>query len=139
MEHDTIAEQRLNSALERLTTIQKSVLELNQEAARIRRHVQDFDVNIDALNLLVTACSRDKKGRGAGILEPMITYARQAGLYVDPREVRETTTSPRGPRPETVEELSEDAHAHPAVDHLKLASQLAVAFAVTLGLFLIIH
>lgn len=141
---DARSDERLAAALERLAGIQKSIMELNQEAARIRRHIQDFDVNVDALNLLATARSRDEKSGGGKVLEDVIRYARKTGMQMGAQEGEDVAPMPRDPAPmnpvpPAVEQSIELRGERRSSDFLKLLSQLAVAAAVTTGLFVLIH
>lgn len=141
---DARNDERLAAALERLAGIQKSIMELNQEAARIRRHIQDFDVNVDALNLLATARSRDEKSGGGKVLEDVIRYARKTGMQMGAQEGEDVApmsrdTAPMNPVPPAVEQSIELRGERRSSDFLKLLSQLVVAAAVTTGLFVLIH
>ncbi len=136
---DTRSDERLAVALERLAGIQKSIRELNQEAARIRRHIQDFDVNVDALNLLATARSRDEKSGGGKVLEDVIRYARRTGMLVGAPGGEDIPRIPEDPAPPLLEQSVELRRERRPSDFLKLLSQLAVAAAVTTGLFVLIH
>lgn len=138
------ADDRLMAALERLAGIQISISELNQEAARIRRHIQDFDVNVDALNVLAIVRSKDEKfGRGK-VLEDVISYARQTGMPVSVQRDEDIRRSPDSPvrldppapaHQSSVESREERASA----DRLRVLAQVAAAAAVTIVLFVLIH
>ena len=138
------ADDRLMAALERLAGIQVSISELNQEAARIRRHIQDFDVNVDALNVLAIVRSKDEKfGRGK-VLEDVISYARQAGMPVSvqggediPRS-SDSLVRPDTPAP-AHENSVESRGVSASVDRLRVLAQVAAAAAVTISLFVLIH
>ena len=142
-ESDASCDDRLASALERLASIQKSILELNVEANQIRRHVKDFDLNVDALNLLAIARSRDEKSGGGNVLADVVRYARQTGMQVGAPGSEDTAPVPeeekaREPRPSALEENAEPERER-SLGALKLVSQLVVAAAVTTGLFVLIH
>ena len=139
---DAGSEERLANAVERLTAIQKSVLELNQEANRIRTHIRDFDVNVDALNVLANVRSRDEKGGGAQVLEDVIRYARQTGTPLSSHEGRPAPGRPEGAAQTRVEEREtsiERGGERETRDLLKLLAQLVAAAALTSGLFALIH
>ena len=141
---DARSDERLAAALERLASIQKSLMELNQEAARIRRHIQDFDVNVDALNLLATARSKDEKSGGGKVLEDVIRYARKTGMQMGAHGGEDIPRMPEDPvpmnlAPSAFERNTESREGGKSSGFLKLLSQLAVAAAVTTGLFVLIH
>ena len=141
---DARSDERLAAALERLAGIQKSIMELNQEAARIRRHIQDFDVNVDALNLLATARSRDEKSGGGKVLQDAIRYARKTGMQMGAQGGEDVAPVLRDPAsmnvtPPALEMNMESREERRPSDFLKLLSQLLVAAAVTTGLFVLIH
>ena len=132
-------EERLINAVERLTVIQRSILELNREANRIRMHIRDFDVNMDALNILANVRSKDEQGGGVQVLEDLIRYARQTGTQIDAHEgagARRTSDDAAVPE---VEKRIEPAGERASGGLWKLVTQLAVAAAVTSGLFVLIH
>jgi hypothetical protein len=141
---DARSDDRLVAALDRLAGIQKSILELNQEANQIRRHVKDFDLNVDALNLLAIARSRDEKRGGGKVLEDVVRYARQTGMRTGAdggenlSRITEETMS-RNPVPPTMENTVEPEEERGFGGVLKLLSELVVAAAVTTGLFVLIH
>ena len=134
-------EERLVQAVERLTEIQKSILELNREARQIRAHIKDFDVNIDALNLLAKARSKDEEAGGVQVLEDLIRYARETGTPIDafagsePFRLPDEAAVPLQDGGRHVEHVEEPG----ARGRWKLITQLAVAAAVTSGLFVLIH
>ena len=139
------ADDRLMAALERLADIQVSISELNQEAARIRRHIQDFDVNVDALNVLAIVRSKDERfGRGK-VLEDVIRYARQTGMPMvgaqGGEDILRSSDSPaRFATPAPAHERSvESGEERESSDRLRVAAQVAAAVAVTIGLFVLIH
>lgn len=143
VELDASGADRLASALERLASIQKSILELNQEANQIRRHVKDFDLNVDALNLLAIARSRDEKSGGENVLADVVRYARQTGMQMGAPGSGDISPMPEEekahePRPLALEEYAEPERER-SLGVLKLVSQLVVAAAVTTGLFVLIH
>ena len=139
MEADADREERLRNAVEQLTRIQRSVLELNREAQRIRMYIRDFDVNVEALNILARVRSRDEKGGGVQALEDVIRYARLTGVHF---KVFENTVTPgmleHSIQTET-EKYIECTEERKSVGLLKLVTQLAAAVAVTSGLFVLIH
>ena len=138
-EADVESADRLRAALDRLTSIQKSVLELNQESLRIRRHIGDFDVNVDALNILATVRSKDQKGEGEKVLEDLVRYARQTGTQVDVLGSDFAPPPPDDPVLPVVERQPDQSEEKTLQDRWKLFSQLAAAIAVTFGLFALIH
>ena len=135
------SEERLVNAVERLTGIQKSILELNREANRIRAYIKDFDVNMEALNILANVRSRDEQGGGVQVLEDLVRYARQTGTQID---AYEGGGAPRMPDeaalPETEAEKRVEHSGERAPGGLwKVVTQLVAAAAVTSGLFVLIH
>lgn len=143
-ETDVETDDRLTTALERLTRIQRSILELNQEAMRIRRHIKDYDLNVDALNILATVRSKDEKGGGVQVLQDLLGYARQTGTQLEAYEVGGThrTGTPRtldDSVKSTVERSVENAVEKTSRGVVKLLSQLVIALVVTSGLFALIH
>ncbi len=142
-ESDASGDDRLASALERLASIQKSILELNVEANQIRRHVKDFDFNVDALNLLAIARSRDERSGGGNVLADVVRYARQTGVQVDATGSEDVSPVSEEEREREPRSLALEENAEPERERglgvLKLVSQLVVAAAVTTGLFVLIH
>ena len=138
------ADDRLMAALERLAGIQVSISELNQEAARIRRHIQDFDVNVDALNVLAIVRSKDEKfGRGK-VLEDVIRYARQTGMPIGAQEgedvLRSSDSLVRSDTPVPSRERSvESGEERASAELLRVVAQVTAAAAVTISLFVLIH
>ena len=139
------ADDRLMAALERLAGIQVSISELNQEAARIRRHIQDFDVNVDALNVLAIVRSKDERlGRGK-VLEDVIRYARQTGMPMGGAQggediLRSSDFLAQSATPAPAHERSVESGEERALsDRLRVVAQVAAAVAVTIGLFVLIH
>ena len=132
-------DDRLSAAVERLTSIQKSILELSQEANQIRRHIKDFDINLDALNILVTVRSKDQTGDGAGVLAEVNSYARQTGMQVEALEDTEPSIDSSSSRSEFVQQFHQKAENTTTSRAWKTVSQFVLAVAVTLGLFLLIH
>jgi nicotinamide mononucleotide adenylyltransferase len=137
---------RLTTAVERLVGIQKSVAELNQEANQIRRHMKDFDFNVDALNILATARNKDHGSSGGQLLEEVIKYARQSGtqmpVFGDDHVPPPTSDEP-APSDSRLRADEKDIEVA-AVDEaksqlLKVLGQLVVAVTVTTGLFVLIH
>ncbi len=137
-------DERLMAALERLAGIQVSISELNQEAARIRRYIQDFDVNLDALNVLALVRSKDERFGPGKVLGDVIRYARQTGMPVGAEDgevllrgadspARFDTSAPEYERP--VESSDEEAPA----GLVRVLAQVAAAVAVTIALFVLIH
>ena len=143
-ETDARSDDRLAAALERLASIQKSILELNQEANQIRRHIKDFDVNVDALNVLAIVQSKDAKSGEGKVLEDMIRYARQTGMTMGAYGGEKISRMPEeavlvDSVPLAVEKSMEPGGERSAGGVLKLLSQFVVAAAVTTGLFVLIH
>ena len=143
-ETDARSDDRLAAALERLASIQKSILELNQEANQIRRHVKDFDVNVDALNVLAIVRSRDEKSGGGKVLEDVIAYARQTGTRMgayggeDVSRTSDDSAPPHSTLPAD-EKNMEPGGERRSGGYMNLLSQFVVAAAVTIGLFILIH
>ena len=137
---DAPSDERLKAALKRLTSIQRSMVELNQETNRIRRHIRDFDVNLDALTILANVRGKDEKGGGVQVLEDLITYARHTGtdLRIHGESGGSSQTPGESARP-VVEHSMEHAEERESRGLLKLLSQLAVAIVITLGLFFLVH
>lgn len=138
-ESNVESDDRLKDALDRLTSIQTSKLDLNQEALRIRKHIRDFDVNVDALNILADVRSKDQKGEGARVLEDLIRYARQTGTQVDLPGSGAAPPLPGETVLPVVERPPDHSDERALRGRWKLFSQLAAAIAVTFGLFALIH
>ena len=133
------SEEHLINAVERLTVIQRSILELNREANRVRMHIRDFDVNMDALNILANARSRDEQGGGMQVLQDLIRYARQTGTHIDAYEGGGVPRKFDDALPPEVEESIEHPGERASGGFLKLVTQLVAAAVVTSGLFVLIH
>ena len=133
------ADARLVDAVERLTKIQKSILDLNQEALRIRNHIRDFDINIEALNILVSIKSRDLQHGGQHVLQDLNIYAEQVGTYAEIGDEGEKADNPVAPpsRPESSSEKNGNHSESPSP--LRLVSQLLAAACISLGLFLLVR
>ena len=138
-ETDAGREERLENAAERLTVIYRSITELNREANRIRAHIRDFDVNVEALNMLANARSRDEKGGGAQVLQDLFEYARRMGARIDAGEAEVAPRKAGDEMQSSVEKSIQVAGETQPKDLLKLFWQLAVALALTWGLFVLIH
>ena len=138
-ETEAAGEERLANAAEQLTVIYRSITELNREANRIRVHIKDFDVNVEALNMLANARSRDEKGGGVQVLQDLFEYARQMGARIDAGESEVAPRRAADAMPSSVEKSIEEAGEREPRDLLKLFSQLAAALALTWGLFVLIH
>ena len=54
-------DDRLVQALERLTRIYGSISDLHREAIQVRTRLRDLDINVEALNMLASARSKDEK------------------------------------------------------------------------------
>ena len=142
---DVESDERLVQAVERLTRINVSIAELNREATQIRTRIRDFDVNVEALSMLAGARSRDEKGGGEQVLRDVIRYARQMGTHLEIHERgAPLAPAPRAPddaampRPEgggSTERTGERVAAGP----WKVLTQVAMALALTTGLFALIH
>ena len=131
---------RICNAVERLTRINGSILELNREASQIRTSIRDFDVNIEALSMLASARSRDQKGGGEQVLRDLISYARQTGSYIEISDRTPSIVSDDVPVPApAIENRDAEAEWSASKELLKLIAQVAVAVAVTSGLFVLIH
>ena len=142
MESETESQRkdRVANAVERLTRIYGSILELNREANQIRTSIRDFDVNVEALNLLASARSRDQKGGGEQVLHDLISYARQTGLQIETHDRSPPLVSDDAPAPvPTIENRDSEAEWPASKELLKLVAQVGVAIAVTSGLFVLIH
>ena len=137
--HDADGEERLRSALERLTNIQKSILELNQEANQIRRHIRDFDVNIEALSILATVRTKDQKSDGVRLLSDISEYARQTGIHLDALPMSDSSTEPPPSRAQSDSHLRVRTETTAQRPKWKTVSQLVVAALVTVGLFVLVH
>lgn len=136
-------EERLIEAVERLASIQRSMMDLRKETNLVRNHIRDFDVNMEALNILVTLRSKDEKEGGVPVLEDLVTYARLMGT---PLETHVEGDSNRRALVESVQASIDERMEHAAEGEsrestgvLKLLSQLLVATALTFGLFVLIH
>ena len=136
---DAATDDRLVQALERLTRIYGSIADLHREAIQVRTRLRDLDINVEALNMLASAKSKDEKGDGELVLTDLFRYARRTGMQM---EAQEYFAPPlvlhevRVPEPESRVENNEG----PAPKGLlKLLTQVAVAMAVTSGLFVLIH
>ena len=141
MSTETVAgsEERLIQAVERLAEIQRSIQELHREAIGVRTHIRDFDFNMDALNILATVRSKYDADGGTQLLQDLIRYARRTGTPIGVHEVDVIIGTPDEPVRATVEPGMEHAAEGAPGGLLKLVSQLAVALAVTVGLFVLIH
>ena len=131
-------ETQLAEVVERLTRIQKSLQDLQKEATDIRRHIKDFDINMDALNTLVSVRSRAGEDRGAQILVDLFRYARQTGTQLEALGGKPVLVVPEE-APPLIEKGAEHTKERGPRPLFKLLSQLAAALAVTTGLFVLIH
>ena len=133
-------ETRLIEAVERLTEIRNSIDELNKEANRIRAHIKDFEIDVNAVNVLTTVRCKDKTGDGRQLLAEVVEYARKTGMTFE-------AMAPSGP---SVEEASaalptgdgqwiSEETFDTSGNKWKTVSQFATAVAITLGLFVLIH
>ena len=144
-DNDINRDTRLATALERLIHIQKSIMKLNQEALKIRRHLNDYDVNIEAMSILVNMRSKDEKNSGAQVLKDLIEYASQTGTKTATHAGPDASqSSEKEPRAMVVEQYSELGDRAPnkegaSLDVTKLLYQIGAAIVVTLGLFALIH
>lgn len=133
-------ETRLIEAVERLTEIRNSIDELNKEANRIRVHIKDFEIDVNAVNILTIARCQDKTGNGKRLLAEVAEYARRTGITfeaVGPSEVPVEIASAALATSDGQwygEEMLEDTHSR-----WKTVSQLALAVAITLGLLALVH
>lgn len=138
---DAATDDRLVQALERLTRIYGSIADLHREAIQVRTRLRDLDINVEALNMLASARSKDEKGDGELVLTDLFRYARRTGMQV---EAQEYLAPPlvlhevRVPEPES-ESRVENSEGPAPKGLLKLLTQVAVAMAVTSGLFVLIH
>ena len=138
-ERDTDADERLRTALERLTSIQSSVVGLNKEANQLKRHIKDFDINVDALTILANMRSKDQKDGGAQVLTDLTKYAVIAGLR---SESHETNLPPAKPVAFTLPAAGKPESTLPRrapAERIKLALQILAAVVITAGLFALIH
>ena len=133
-------ETRLIEAVERLTEIRNSIDELNKEANRIRVHIKDFEIDVNAVNILTIARCQDKIGNGRRLLAEVAEYARRTGITF---EAMEPSNVPVEIVPAAQaasdgqwygEEILEDTHSR-----WKTVSQIALAVAITLGLLALVH
>ena len=138
-ERKATREERLMEVVERLTTNQRSVHELQLEANRIRQYIRDYDVDMEALNLLVTARVRAGKDGGTRVLEDLFRYARLTGTRLDAPEGPPTPRERAEAAPPVVEKQAGRAEVRESRSLWKFLAQLAAALAVTTGLFALIH
>ena len=136
---DAESEDRLTDALERLTNIQKSVVNLNQEANQIRRYIKDFDVNVDALNVLASVRSKDQQGDGSQILEDVTKYAHLAGIQIELSEPKQCQYRNGDQNQHGSQVRVEYTQQEMFSDSFKLLTQLIIATVITAGLFTLIH
>ena len=125
---------RVQDAIDRLTDIQTSIRGLNQEAMRVRNHIRDFDVNMDALNLLVNVRAKEPKDGGRKTLEALVQYARQVGSLPS-EEAPPVPRALQSPASFSTVTPTTPSDAPPSGSLLKLASQLTIAMGVTWVLF----
>ena len=133
-------ETRLTEAVERLTEIRNSIDELNKEANRIRAHIKDFEIDVNAVNVLTTVRCKDKSGDGTRLLAEVVEYARKTGMTFEamgPSGLQVEAAS-AALLPGDGQWISEEALGPPS-NNWKTVSQFAAAVAVTLGLFVLIH
>ena len=133
-------EIRLIEAVERLTEIRNSVEELNKEANRIRAHIKDFEIDVNAVNILSTVRCKDKPGDGRRLLAEVMEYARKTGMSFEamgPSGLQVEAASAAWPSGDG-QWTSEEALGTPS-NNWKTVSQFAAAVAITLGLFVLIH
>ena len=133
-------EARLTEAVERLTKIRNSIDELNKEANRIRAHIKDFEIDVNAVNILTTARCKDKTGDGGRLLAEVVEYARRTGMTF---EAMVPSSQPLGNAPSALaadgQWVSGEAPVGASQSKWMTASQLALAVAITLGLFTLVH
>ncbi|MDD9979768.1 MAG: hypothetical protein OXU81_00140 [Gammaproteobacteria bacterium] len=131
---------RLTEAVDRLTEIRNSIDDLNKEANRIRAHIRDFEIDVNAVNILTNVRCRDKAGDGTRLLVEVVEYARRTGMTFEamgpfnPSVVVASAAS--GPRDGQwasgeVREVSQSKW--------KTVYQFALAVAITFGLFALVH
>lgn len=133
-------ETRLIEAVERLTEIRNSIDELNKEAYRIRAHIKDFEIDIDAVNILTTVRCQDKTGDGRRLLAEVVEYARRTGMKFEAMECSgpQVEAAPAALPSGDGQWVSEETlGASPS--RWKMVLQFALAVAITLGLFALIH
>lgn len=138
-ERKATSEERLIEAVERLTTNQRSVHELQLEANRIRQYIRDYDVDMEALNLLVTVRMRAGKDGGTRVLEDLFRYARLTGTQLDAPERPPAAGGRAEAAPPVAEKKAERAEERESGSSWKFFAQLAAALALTTGLFVLIH
>lgn len=138
-ERKATTEERLVEVVERLTTNQKSVHELQLEANRIRRYISDYDVDMEALNLLVSVRMRAGEDGGTRVLEDLFRYARLTGTRFDAPEGLPAPGRRAEDAPPVVEQKVEREEERESGSLWKFLAQLAAALAVTTGLFALIH
>ena len=133
-------ETRLIEAVERLTEIRSSIDELNKEANRIRSHIKDFEIDVNAVNILTIARCQDKTGDGRRLLAEVVEYARRTGMTFEamgPSEVS-VETAPAALAATDGQWDSEEVLVV-TQSRWKTVSQFALAVAITLGLFALVH
>lgn len=133
-------EARLIEAVERLTEIRSSIDELNKEANRIRAHIKDFEIDVNAVNILTVVRRSDKSGDGTRLLAEVVEYARRTGMALEAM----TPASPLAePAPATLTATDGQWNSEEVLvvtqSRWKTVSQLALAVAITLGLFALVH
>ena len=133
-------ETRLTEAVERLTEIRNSIDELNKEANRIRMHIKDFEIDVNAVNILTTIRWKDNTGGGRRLLEEVVEYARRTGVTFEAMgpssQAAVTTTSAVA---DTDGQWASEEMLVVTQSRWKTMSQLALAVVITLGLFVLIH
>ena len=133
-------ETRLIEAVERLTEIRSSIDELNKEATRIRVHIKDFDIDMNAVNILTIVRCQDKTGGGRQLLAEVVEYARRTGMTFEAMTPARPLAEP-APASLTAIDGQWDSEEVLAVtrSRWKTVSQLVLAVAITLGLFALVH
>ena len=133
-------ETRLIEAVERLTEIRSSIDELNKEANRIRAHIKDFEIDVNAVNILTIVRRSDKAGDGTRLLAEVVEYARRTGMALEAMGPSEVSV---GTAPASLATTDGQWHSEEVFtvtqSRWKTASQFALAVAITLGLFALIH
>ena len=81
--------------VERLSTLQASVQNLNQEMSRLRQDAKVNSVNLDALNFLSTMRTRHPNDYGGSVVDALIQYADSTGVDFERNPIRMEEESQR--------------------------------------------
>jgi uncharacterized protein (UPF0335 family) len=89
----------LTSYIEKISAVQSSIQELNQENFQIRRDARADGFNMEAVNILSMIVSKSSHDGGLGLLQDVVQYAAEIGMKLDnvtvetESEVREKGTA----------------------------------------------